>query len=77
MDLTIVMSQFGDRAKQFEPSLSSYRKQFPDAQFVLYTDTKQDALRDFDAVIVVDPPLDKRTPATATIVQTTTRCSVC
>jgi len=38
--LTIVMAQFGDRRRELQPSLSSFRRYFPEAVFRLYTDER-------------------------------------
>lgn len=39
--VTLVFAQFGDRASVLEPSLSSFRRRFPEAAVILYSD--QDA----------------------------------
>lgn len=57
MDLTLVFAQFGPRANVLDPSMSTFRKFFPDCKVVLYTDVPMSVAG--VEVIVVSPPYDR------------------
>ena len=62
MSVTIILSQFGPEADAYEPALSGYRKYFPEAKFVLYTDRECATPQLFNKVNVVIPPFDRNHP---------------
>lgn len=53
--VTIILAQFGERAKDVEPAFSSYKVAFPGAKFVLYTDADNVSVDSLRTKIVSSP----------------------
>lgn len=60
MNIDIVFAQFGDKRSILEPSLSSFKKYFPDARVVLYTDEMREEPSGCDIIKQFISPFDKQ-----------------
>jgi len=54
--IELVLAQFGEKAGVLEPSLSSFKKYFPNAPVTLYTDVNLEGTPNIDKIRVVSPP---------------------
>ncbi len=59
--VTLVLSQFGSRARELEPGLSSFRAAFPDSRIILYSDNPS-PVGDIDIIHKPRPPFDRNHP---------------